>query len=139
MKIFFDTNVLVAAFTTRGLCADLLRHVLSIHELVCGEFVIEELRKTLIEKFKVPSESVRDILRFLRDYPIVPVPQRPLKVSIRDPDDIWVLTSAVESKAEILVTGDKDLLELKHKLNLLILNPRNLWVRLKLKTPRPSS
>lgn len=29
MRVFFDTNVLVSAFLARGLCADLLRLVLS--------------------------------------------------------------------------------------------------------------
>ena len=34
MKVFFDTNVLIAAFATRGLCADLFAHVLLEHELI---------------------------------------------------------------------------------------------------------
>ena len=31
MRVFFDTNVLVSAFLARGLCADLLRLVLTEH------------------------------------------------------------------------------------------------------------
>jgi hypothetical protein len=37
LKVFFDTNVLIAAFATRGLCADLVLHVLLEHELVVAE------------------------------------------------------------------------------------------------------
>ncbi len=37
MKVFLDTNVLVSAFTTRGLSADLFRLVVAEHELLTGE------------------------------------------------------------------------------------------------------
>jgi len=32
VRVFFDTNVLVSAFATRGLSADLLRLVLTEHD-----------------------------------------------------------------------------------------------------------
>ena len=47
MRVFFDTNVLVSAFLARGLCADLLRLVLSEHTLVCSELVLAELSAVL--------------------------------------------------------------------------------------------
>jgi hypothetical protein len=34
LRVFLDTNVLVSAFATRGLCADLLELVLLQHELI---------------------------------------------------------------------------------------------------------
>jgi len=37
VKVFLDTNVLVSALATRGLCADLLRKVLTEHELLVGK------------------------------------------------------------------------------------------------------
>ena len=37
MNVALDTNVLAAAFGTRGLCADLLRVVLTGHDLVLAE------------------------------------------------------------------------------------------------------
>ena len=54
MRVFFDTNVLAAAFATRGLCADLFAHVLLEHELVVGEVVLRELRNKLKTKLKLP-------------------------------------------------------------------------------------
>ena len=42
---FFDTNVLAAAFATRGLCADLFAHVLLEHELVVCEVILDELSR----------------------------------------------------------------------------------------------
>ena len=53
MRVCLDTNVLVAAFATRGLCADVLRTVLAEHELVIGDVILDELRRVLSTKFKV--------------------------------------------------------------------------------------
>ena len=41
MRVFLDTNVLVAAFATRGLCADVFRLVLAEHELLVSAALIE--------------------------------------------------------------------------------------------------
>ena len=50
MRVALDTNVLVAAFATRGLCADLVRVVLAEHELVFPPAVRTELRRVLAKK-----------------------------------------------------------------------------------------
>jgi len=45
MKVFLDTNVLISAVATRGLCADVMREVLTSHELVVCEPLIKELKE----------------------------------------------------------------------------------------------
>ncbi len=45
MKVFPDTNVLVAAFIARGLCADLFREILKRHQLVVVEAFLDELQR----------------------------------------------------------------------------------------------
>ena len=52
MRVFLDTNVLVAAFATRGLCADVVRTVLAEHEFLISSTVIEELTLTLTQKIR---------------------------------------------------------------------------------------
>ncbi len=127
MKVFLDTNVLASAFATRGLCADLFRAVLAEEELVVGEVVLRELERVLRDHFRVPKDVTADILTMLRDFPVSPLPRELPNVSLRDKDDIPVLASAIASGADILVTGDKDLLSLRAKLPLRILSPRQLW------------
>ena len=56
MRIHFDTNVLVSAFATRGLCADLLYAVLAEHQLIVGEAVLGELVDVLERKIGLPSD-----------------------------------------------------------------------------------
>ena len=133
MRVFLDTNVLASAFATRGLCADVLRHVLADHELLVGEVVLQELRRTFKKKFRLPAELVDDIERMLRDHEVVPRPDRPSLVTLRDPDDQWIVASAVAGRADLLVTGDRDLLDAADKLPLAVLDPRGFWELLRRK------
>lgn len=132
MKIFTDTNVLVSAFTARGLCADLLEVILTDHQLMTGEFVLQELERVLITKLNVPVEKVTDTIRFLNKHHVEPIPENPSEIKVRDEDDRWVLESALRANADILVTGDKDLLVLSESITLIkIISPRGFWEILK--------
>ncbi len=127
MRVFLDTNVLVAAFATRGLCADLVRAVLAQHELITGDVILDELETVLLERIKLPAPTVNDILALLRGQEVVPKPAAPSPLKIRDADDRWVLASATAGNADILVTGDRDLLDVADAAPLPILDPRGCW------------
>ena len=106
MKVFFDANVLMAAFATRGLCADLFAHVLLEHELIVGEIVLDELRETLRTRITLPKKSIDEIEGLVREATVVEKPRKHLGLKITDPDDEWVVASAVAGAADVLVTGD---------------------------------
>lgn len=128
MKIFADTNVLVSAFTARGLCADLLEIILADHQLMTGEYVLQELQRVLTTKLKVPKRKTSEVLQFLRNHHVEPIPEKPSKVKVRDEDDRWVLESAIRANADILVTGDKDLVNISKQVSQLkIVTPRTFW------------
>jgi len=127
VRVFLDTNVLVAAFATRGLCADVARVVLAEHQLITGEVVLTELLEVLDRRIKLPVATVDDILALLRDQEVVPKPRKPSEVPVRDPDDRWILASAMAGRADVLVTGDHDLLDVADKAPLPILTPRGFW------------
>ncbi len=127
MRVFFDTNVIIAAFATRGLCADLFAHVLLEHDLVVGEVVLTELRTKLRTKLKLPKKTIDEIEAQLRDGLVVKSPAKHLGLGISDPDDEWVVASAVAGGADVLVTGDAAVLKLGKRAPLPILSPRGLW------------
>ena len=127
MRVFLDTNVLVAAFATRGLCADLLRTVLAEHELILGEVVLSEFRRTLSKKLKLPVDRVRAAEAVFDGIPLVPKPKKPSSLEIRDSSDRWILASAEAGGAEILVTGDEDLLSVAAESVIRISSPRAFW------------
>jgi uncharacterized protein len=136
VKVFFDTNVLIAAFATRGLCADLFAHVLLEHDLVVGEVVLGELRTKLRTKLKLPRKTIDEIEAQLRDSVAVKTPAKHLGLRISDPDDEWVVASALAGGADVLVTGDAAILKLGKRAPLAILSPRGLWELLRGPEPR---
>jgi uncharacterized protein len=128
LRVFPDTNVLASAFGTRGLCADVLRLILREHELVTGEVVLEELRAVLRRKFGVPAKAVTEIESFLRGYQVQPKPRELPGLKLGDRNDLLVIGSALKAEAEILVTGDREMLELDEKPEALqIVSPREFW------------
>jgi predicted nucleic acid-binding protein len=128
VRVFPDTNVLASAFGTRGLCADVLRLILGEHELLTGEVVIEELRGVLRRKFRVPTETVNEIESFLRGHHVEPNPRELPNLKLADLNDLLVVGSAIKATAEILITGDQEILELGEKAKgLRICSPRDFW------------
>lgn len=131
MRVFLDTNVLVSAFATRGLCADIVRQVLTEHTLVTGEVVLAELRRVLRTRLRLPPRRIDEIEQFLREQEVTPRPSKPSRTKVRDKDDAWVLASAEAAMADVLVTNDRDLLDVADKATLNILDPRAFWALLR--------
>ncbi|MGH8221503.1 MAG: putative toxin-antitoxin system toxin component, PIN family [Woeseiaceae bacterium] len=131
MKVALDTNVLVSAVATRGLCADIFNLVLAQHQLVVGVTVLAELKRVLRQKIRVPGKIVQEVDAFLRREAVVAGKTKALTITIRDKSDVPVLAEAVAAGAEVLVTGDRDLLEITDKLPIRILTPRGLWEQLR--------
>ena len=93
-----------------------------------GEVILEETRGVLTEKFGVPDEKADQIERLLRRRHVEPVPDSDSPVEVRDPDDEVVLASAIAAEAEILITGDNDLLDVADQVeSLRIITPRTFW------------
>ncbi len=130
MRVFLDTNVLVSAFLARGLCADLFRLVLIEHTLVTSEVVLTELQDVLSRKDRLPAPQIAAIQAFLRDQPVGPRPAQTLQLGLVDPDDEWVVASAVLVDADLFVTGDQGVLACIQP-PLPIVNPRGCWERLR--------
>ena len=120
MKIFLETNVLVSALTTRGLCWDLLNEAAKdpVCELLVSEAVLTEFTRTLTVKLKAPPEKVSQA-------------GAPLTIPIPDPDDAPILASALAARADLFVTGDKALLDLAAVAGTAIVSPRECWIKLR--------
>ena len=131
MRVFLDTNVLVSAFATRGVCADVLTVVLAEHELVIGETVLSELSRVLTRKMKLPRSVVEEADAFLRqEGTVTSTPQAGDFSAIPDRDDRKVMAEAMGVGADVLVTGDRDLLAAASKLDLEVVSPRGFWEKL---------
>ena len=130
MRVYLDTNVLVSALATRGICADILQVVFAEHQLVLGEAVIAELRRVLREKMHLPQGTIAEAEALLRREAVVVSKSAEISVELRDPQDTQVLAEAVEALAEVLVTGDRDFLDVADRLPVEALSPRQFWEKL---------
>ena len=126
MKVFFDTNVLASALTTRGLCAELFEVVLQSHDLLISAPVFEELERILPGKLGQSVSVTREFVAFLHDEAYVVQGELPFP-SLPDPDDEAIVASALAGQANVFVTGDKALLELQQVVNLPVISPRQFW------------
>lgn len=138
MKVFLDTNVLASAAATRGLCVDVLREVFASHELFISEQVLTELRRVLRLKFGVGQDLIDDFIWLLEQDSVPAQPAQLPRIELNDRDDLAIVGAAFTAGVEVLVTGDKELLDLGRIVNLEILSPRQFWERLKAQHQRGS-
>ena len=127
MKAVFDTNVLIAAFLTEGLCSGLLiRARKHTFNLVLCDDIIREFEGILIKKFKLTSTDVSEISAIVSEAASEILHKLgPISNICRDPNDDMIIACAIDVAADYIVTGDEDLLILKHYKDIIIINPRN--------------
>jgi putative PIN family toxin of toxin-antitoxin system len=131
VKVVLDTNVILAAFATRGLCEAVMAVCLDRHLLVLSEAILREVGKHLRGKFKLQPARVQELLTFLRQHAQFVEPADVAANACRDSDDRPILGTALAAQADMLVTGDKDLLSLRQFRNIPILSPREFYDRLR--------
>lgn len=131
MRVFLDTNVLVSAFASRGLCADLLELVLAEHDLLVGRSVLRELAKALREKVRLPAPRIAEIVALVSEEAVEVVTRHESVEASIDADDALVLGEAIAGEAQAFVTGDRALLELGSVGPLPIRSPREFWESLR--------
>jgi len=131
MRVILDTNVLIAAFAARGLCSALLEYCLSRCDIVISEEIFRELSEHFTGKLKLPPVHCDRILAFLRESCTISGVDPVDDLQCRDMNDLHVLGLARRSSAGYIITGDKDLLELKSCGDARIVTPREFWQILK--------
>ena len=75
----------------------------------------------------LPPGAIKEIDEFLREHEVAPKPAAPAALPERDPGDQWILASAIESHTDVLVTGDRDLLDIAAAAPIKIIDPRGFW------------
>lgn len=130
MKVVLDSSVLIAAAISRaGVCAELLEDVLTHHELVISDFIVDEVAEKLRDKFRFRESEIGQLRRFLRKAATTVAPTEIESDVCRDPEDLPVLGTAVAGIAELLITVDKDLLTLVKFQGTDIMKPGEFWQR----------
>ncbi|MGH6629688.1 MAG: putative toxin-antitoxin system toxin component, PIN family, partial [Burkholderiales bacterium] len=111
----FDTNVVLSALRfSSGRLAWLRGHWASraVEPLASQQTIAELISVLAYLKFKLSSSDVQDLLSEYLPYAtlIKKVPRAPLRC--RDPKDQMFVDLSTAAKADVLVSGDRDLLAL---------------------------
>ena len=130
MKIVIDTNVIID-----GIKDDYSYEKQILDAVINGEIEAYANHQTLSENKLITNKLVED-QDYKRELSLLFTQINMVKNQhqiniVKDPEDNKILESAVESKAEFLVTRDKDLLELNHYQGIEIVTPAEFWNRYK--------
>lgn len=127
MRVIIDANVAIAGAGSRGLCEAIMELCLEHHRIVLCEGILKEIEEKLKLKLKVPPTIVAEYVKVLRNSAEIVVPEHVDKGICRDPNDLMVLGLVYPGNADVIVTGDKDLLVITEYKGARILNPRSFW------------
>lgn len=124
MNIVFDTNVLISAFVFGGNSGKVFEYCIEKEDVYISQWIINEFTNTLKNKFKIASSDVLRISTLLKSELYLTSPHTKLPSNCRDKDDNHILQLADSINAHYIITGDKDLLVLRHFKDVKILTPK---------------
>lgn len=125
MKVVFDTNIFVSALAIPGGQAErAIDLVIDARvNLIVSKNIIHEVLGVLAQKFSKDSEELSRTAMFLSELGELIVPREKLAVLDDEPDN-RILECAVTGHADIIVTGDRAMLNLKTYQGIRILSLR---------------
>ena len=127
MRIVFDTNVLIASIISHGACFEIFEHCVQNHQIFASQFIIDEFSKKLVTKFKYPIETVIEATNVIFKKVTIIELDISFKIDFSDKMDIPILSTAITSKSELLITGDKKMQALNTYQGVKIIRPADFW------------
>jgi putative PIN family toxin of toxin-antitoxin system len=121
--VVFETNVLYSALAAKGFSGEVVDEAVAECDIVWSNTLKQELESLVTRRHKigpatrVALEAYVELCEFVEPEPLD-------ERVCRDEDDDVVLATALTGKADVIVTGDEDLLVLKRFRGIEILSPR---------------
>ncbi|MDO8650234.1 MAG: putative toxin-antitoxin system toxin component, PIN family [Candidatus Berkelbacteria bacterium] len=129
-RVVFDTNIYIAAFLRPGLCETLLERAnQGAFELYVTQEIMDETLNKLKTKMKVSNIDLEKFSTHIKKIARLVEPRQKLDVIKDDPDDNKILECAAEAKANLIVSLDHHLTDLKSYGDAGIVHPKTLkWI-----------
>lgn len=114
MRVVFDSNILISALVFPGQSAEraMFRVLEGVDQLLISKPVLDEVLWVLARKFARESEELARVAVLLTEIADLVTPAEAIQVLKDDPDN-RVLECAVDGGAEVIVTGDRAMLDLR--------------------------
>lgn len=126
MKIVVDTNLIISASLSANSVSRAAFKALSGHVVVsCEEQVMEVfsvVKREKFDKFSALKNRIDFVMEFINSTHLVRVVEK-IKICRDAQDDIFI-NLAISANAEMIISGDKDLLELNGYKGIKIITPR---------------
>jgi len=116
LRAVLDTNVLISAIISDGKPRELLKKgTANQFSIVTSNLILKELITVLRRpKFKTPEDEIQKIIiALLRSSEVIKVKSKFTEVK-EDPKDDMIINTAYDGHADVIVTGDKHLLEFEN-------------------------
>jgi putative PIN family toxin of toxin-antitoxin system len=123
VRVVFDTNVLYSALAAKGFSEEVVDEAVGACDVVWPDPLKQELETLLARRHKI-GPATRAALQAYVDICELVEPEPLGERVCRDKDDDVVLATALAGKADVIVTGDEDLLVLKKFRGIKIRSPR---------------
>jgi uncharacterized protein len=127
MIVILDSNVIIAAFSSKGLCHSLFELCLTRYSIIISDHILTEVHRILHEKFKMPTKKVNEVTNYLKNFCETQCYEKLKENICRDKDDDEILALAQSASADYIITGDKDLLVLNTFNSIPIVSPWEFW------------
>jgi putative PIN family toxin of toxin-antitoxin system len=136
LKAVFDTNIFVSALAIPGGQAErAIDLVIDVRANLClSKEIIHEVLGVLAQKFSKGSEELSRTAVFLSELGELVVPREKLAVLDDEPDN-RILECAVTGHADVIVTGDRAMLNLKKYQEIRILSLRQFLDEISIPNP----
>ena len=125
IRAVLDTNTIVSGVGWGGPSGAVLDAALAGHfEIVESPTLLDELRRVLnYPKLQEVVGDADELVKFFALAAVVVTPTETVTVS-RDPDDDRLIEAALAANADVIVTGDQDLLTVERVDQIQVLTPR---------------
>ena len=113
MKVVFDTNIFISAFVIPNSKAEqaIIKIIEGSDTLLLSKEIMGEILSVLSIKFHRDREAISHVAFYLSDLARMIKPTRKIRLFKDDPDN-RILECAVSGRADVIVTGDKEILKL---------------------------
>ena len=136
MKIVFDTSVLIAAFYKPlygpSFSKDVYDYVIDNETAFVSLEIIAEFRRKCLQKLRLNFRDTDCLVALILEKVHLEKlgnfrTALPKNIPLRDPTDRHILELAIAVGANLILSWDKDLIDLRKVKNTRIITPRNFW------------